>query len=90
MSISYENGIQRSIEMGTKTDQNFLTRSYLKRRAADRRTKLKNKVNEHDPVQNFELSSFTHDYIQGFKEMNKRQKIRDQLFKEWEYTLKLS
>ena len=48
--------------------------------------KLKNKVNGHDSVQNLELPSFTRDYVQGFNisVVDKRQKVRDQLFIEME------
>ena len=83
MSMSYENGIPRSFEIGPKTNRKYLTRSNLKRASS---MKLKNKVNDHDSVQNLELPSFTRDYVQGFNisVVDKRQKVRDQLFKEME------
>jgi hypothetical protein len=59
-------------------DQNLLASSNLREGLS---AELKNKINEHDSVQNFELSYFPHDYLLAFKEMNTMQKVRKQLFK---------
>jgi hypothetical protein len=68
----------------TKTNQNFLARSNLKWGLS---TKLSHKINEQDSVENYELSSFPNEYLRGFREMDKRQKVRKLLFKESEYKL---
>jgi hypothetical protein len=71
----------------TKTNQNLQASSNL---GGGQSTKLKNKISgEDDSVQNFELSCFHHDYVLAFREINKRQKVRKQLIKEWEYKLSI-
>jgi hypothetical protein len=67
-----------------KTNRNFRVGFDLKGGLS---TNLRHKINEQDSVQNFELSSFRHEYVQGFREMDVRQKLRKLLFTNWECKL---
>jgi hypothetical protein len=55
-----------------KTNQNFRVGSHVK---CGLSMKLRHKINEHNSVQNFELSSFRHEYLQAFREMGMKQKV---------------